>query len=304
MTTSYLQSDQHRFGFKLEFVRDSENPSRVFSTFLKLIEFCQTTDKYLLDALDADIEPAFVLSDIEEGSISVWFKNVFKLQEDKRLDLKLDSVSGFLIHAKRVIVAFLRERNTISKTSEISELQAELLQLSNGVKSTRLLVHAPLSKKNLLSSIDKYQSAINELQPGDKLSYLYENSQLPLNTNFNIVADVRDELLTKETKVSQSEMILKIKKPDYLGKSKWEFKYDKKIIEAKVEDLEWIKKFRNREIVFYSGDAIRAIVEITTKYDADYEVLSIKYSILRVTEIIATRVYKETSLFDDIHEPD
>ncbi|MDB9513799.1 hypothetical protein PN499_21610 [Kamptonema animale CS-326] len=304
MTTSYLQSDQHRFGFKLEFVRDSENPSRVFSTFLKLIDFCKTTDKYLLDALDADIEPAFVLSDIEEGSISVWFKNVFKLQEDIRSDLNLDSVSGFLIQAKRVIVAFLRERNTISKPSEISKLQKELLQLSTGVENSRLLVYAPLSQKDLLSSIDKYQSAINELQPGDKLSYLYENSQLPLNTNFNIVADVRDELLTKETKVTQSEMILKIKKPDYLGESKWEFKYDKKIIEAKVDDLEWVEKFRNKEIAIQPGDAIKAIVEITTKYDADYKVFSIKYSILHVTEIIATPVYKETPLFDDIHEPD
>ena len=74
--------------------------------------------------------------------------------------------------------------------------------------------------------------------------------------------------------------------------------------QAKVEDLEWVEKFRNREIAIQPGDAIRAIVEITTKYDADYEVFSIKYSILQVTEIIATLVYKETPLFDDIHEPD
>ncbi|MEB3283227.1 MAG: hypothetical protein VKK42_30335 [Lyngbya sp.] len=95
-------------------------------------------------------------------------------------------------------------------------------------------------------------------------------------------------------------MILKIKKPDYLGESKWEFKHEKRTINVKIQDLEWLSKFRNREVVVAPGDAIKAIVEVISKYDFSGEVISIQYSIQKVLEVIPMPPESQLSLFKDV----
>jgi hypothetical protein len=80
-----FSSDRADFGFKIEFVRDTEDPSRVFRAFSGLIDFCQVTDKTLIKSLDLDIEPDLRLDNIEQGSIIVWLKNVLKSANENTL---------------------------------------------------------------------------------------------------------------------------------------------------------------------------------------------------------------------------
>ena len=42
--------------------------------------------------------------------------------------------------------------------------------------------------------------------------------------------------VVRETLVGRGELILKVKKPDYLGDSKWKFKYDKQTFTARILD--------------------------------------------------------------------
>ena len=69
-----VSSGRADFGFKIDFVRNTEDPARVFRAFSGLIDFCQVTDKTLIKSLDIDIEPDLLLDNIEQGSISVWLK--------------------------------------------------------------------------------------------------------------------------------------------------------------------------------------------------------------------------------------
>jgi hypothetical protein len=55
------------------------------------------------------------------------------------------------------------------------------------------------------------------------------------------------QLVTRETLASAGERILKVKKPDYLGTSKWGFKYAGHMVEAKVADEAWLKRFQNNQ---------------------------------------------------------
>jgi hypothetical protein len=92
--------------------------------------------------------------------------------------------------------------------------------------------------------------------------------------------------MTKETIESSAEMILKVKKPDYLGDSMWDFKHEKKTIPAKIEHADWLLRFQRREVDVRPGDSVRAVVGFTTKYDDRYNVIAIRYSILEIIEII------------------
>lgn len=101
----------------------------------------------------------------------------------------------------------------------------------------------------------------------------------------------------EEIIISQSEMILKIKKPDYLGDSKWEFRHRKETINAKITDNDWLAKFRDRQISLKPGDSIRANVEIEVKYDFDREVNSINHTITKVLEVIYSSPNNQSNLF-------
>lgn len=51
-----------------------------------------------------------------------------------------------------------------------------------------------------------------------------------------------------------------IKKPDYLGRSKWVFKYNGHSIEAKFEGEKWLQKFQNNEETLNPGDSLRVMM--------------------------------------------
>lgn len=295
-----VSSSSADFGFRIDFVRNTENPSRIFRTFSGLIDFCQLTDQTLIKSLDIDIEPALFLGDIQQGSIIVWLKSILNPKIESTL-LNLNLVSAYLVEAKSSLINFINNRDTINSTSELLDLKNKLLYLAKNTNSNELGIYTPPSDKDLLSSIDKFQLASSELQAADKLYYLTgpSNSPLPVNRNFFIPPESLDNLLIKETKISESEMILKVKKPDYLGESKWEFRHGRRAINVKINDLEWLKKFKEREIIIAPGDAVKAKVEIVAQYDYQGELISTQHTIQKVIEIIPMLPNNQLSLFKD-----
>ena len=96
--------------------------------------------------------------------------------------------------------------------------------------------------------------------------------------------------VTKETISSELTMILKIKKPDYLGDSQWQFKHGKNTMSVKILDENWLSQFRSRQITISPGDSLRATVRSESKYDSNYEVISEKYEVIQVIEVIQAEV--------------
>jgi len=77
-------------------------------------------------------------------------------------------------------------------------------------------------------------------------------------------------------------MILKVKKPDFLGESMWEFRFSDHSIEAKFLDFDWLKRFREGSVVLRPGDAIRALVESEFRYNHEGEVIFASHKIVTV----------------------
>jgi hypothetical protein len=66
-----------------------------------------------------------------------------------------------------------------------------------------------------------------------------------INTSFEVVPEVLKDNLVKESLESTVPMILIVKRPDFLGDSRWEFRHGKQPIDAKLIDATWITEFRN-----------------------------------------------------------
>ena len=85
---------------------------------------------------------------------------------------------------------------------------------------------------------------------GDKASFITQEGDLELNLSVSLPIEEIEALeIARTIAYPASEMILTVKKPDYLGASKWELRHGNRTISAKIEDLDsrtkcnWVERF-------------------------------------------------------------
>lgn len=276
------------FGLEINFDRGEGDPSRVFIAMSELIKACQDIDRKLVGSIQVDLEPILLLEDIQRGSLIAWIRSTFKLSEDTpNLGLDSNKLEEYLDQSKFALVDFTRNTTNLTDAG-LTEVQMKIYDILSEKKPTpELPIYTPVPKKDLLSGIQKIQTAVSHLEEGkDSAKYIGgDNSKVPFNLTLDVTPGSIEDLLTKETLQNEVMMLLKVKKPDYLGSSQWEFKDGKSTIDVKITDFEWLEKFRNREVVLAPGDSLLAIVDVISKYDIDNNLISTRHTLLKVLEV-------------------
>jgi len=90
---------------------------------------------------------------------------------------------------------------------------------------------------------------------------------------------------------------VKVKKPDYLGTSKWIFKHSGHPIDAKILDKEWLDQFQTKTVSVQPGDSLRAVVREETLYGYDNEIVGTNYEIVKVIAVIEAPKFTQGTLF-------
>jgi hypothetical protein len=81
-------------------------------------------------------------------------------------------------------------------------------------------------------------------------------------------------------------MTLLVKKPDYLGHSKWEFKHGERALDARILDLEWLARFQSGQIDLKPGDALQAVVKSVIATGFDGAVVDTQHEVLKVLGVV------------------
>jgi hypothetical protein len=276
------------FGIEIDFEPGTESPSRIFRTMGNLIESFQQIDRRLVAAIDSKIEPVLMLEDIEAGSLRAWLANGLNAINDealKNLDWR-PLVGQYLVKGKRILIDFIQNKTTVTTRQEIGELEQQLLRAATETNVRQIPAYEAIPTAEIIESLVSIREAISPLKPSDKAKYLSEGNESNFNLDFYISPDSIEDLLTRETLSDVNTMILKVKRPDYLGESMWDFRHETKPIPAKITDLDWLSKFQNRIEEVRPGDALKARVKIDVKYDFDGEVIATHYTVLEVIEVI------------------
>jgi hypothetical protein len=142
------------------------------------------------------------------------------------------------------------------------------------------------------------ETAKKFLITGDAISYLAAPSDLGI-PSIPIAFDLSvqwapEELLSLSTaetlNFNDMPMNLIVKKPDYLGTSMWEFRHGRTPISARINDVDCLKRFQNREIDVRPGDALKCRVSIERKYGFDNELISDTYTITKVVNVLPNQL--------------
>jgi hypothetical protein len=206
-------------------------------------------------------------------------------------------VGAYLVRAKYIVIDFLKEHSTITTKDELEDLRQKLLEAAKETDVLYIPTYRPLPVSAVAKSIRLIKSATQPLAKGDSAQFLSDVGNVYFNLDLSIASESFLDLVTREIISNRTTMILKVKKPDFLGESMWQFRFEDHPIEAKVLDSEWLRKFKDRSVILRPGDAIKAVVESEVRYGFDGDVVSNSYKIIEVLEIIAVDQPTQEGLF-------
>ncbi|HLP77354.1 MAG TPA: hypothetical protein VK327_10590 [Candidatus Paceibacterota bacterium] len=272
------------FVLKIDYEKDSLRPSRVFRAMSEMIEGFQSLDNNLVQAFPVRVSPVLLLEDIQVGSLRTVMKNVLTGIEDealKNLEWK-KMIGGFLVQGKHAVLHWIERREQIESRKALDELAQNLLQLAEGTKVLHLPHYSPPPLPLLIKDLAMIGNATSQLGPNDVATYESEGTISEFNKKFHVDAEFAEELLTDETISNRSEVLLRVKKPDYLGESMWEFVHAGHVIRAKIEDHDWLVQFQFQRVEVMPGDALRVQLETTTHHGSDGSEIMTYYRISKV----------------------
>ncbi len=275
------------FCLKIDFEKGSENPSRVFKAMSELIDAMKFLDQELIGTIDSRIEPVLLLEDVETGSIKAWLaQGLRQVPDDALNDLDWKPVVGqYLVKAKWITINFLEGTTEITDAAQFAPLADQIQQIAEETQVKKLPFYTQPSIKGLMESTSKISSALSQLNQNDHASYITDSSETSFNMKLSLAPENIEQLLTVRTISTPQEMILKIKRPDYLGEAQWEFRHGKQTINAKIADKNWLSDFQNRLVDARPGDCLVAIVEVNVNYGLDDEVIGYSHKVLDVKEV-------------------
>lgn len=281
------QRIQADFAIEIDFERGSESPSRVFRTMTGLIEAFEQVDQDLTRSIDVKIKPVLLLEDVQAGSVRAWLRSVVKdMPDDALAKAEWKPILGtYLVKAKRAILNWTDGKTSVTTRQEIVALQQSLTSLAEETQINRIPAYAPPDMRQVLGRVQQMSDALEYLRPGDRASFGSNEGDANFNLAFHIVPETLDALLTERTITNRAELLLKVKKPDYLGDSRWELRHGSRTVPAKIEDVDWLRRFQSREVNVRPGDALWAKVRVEVGYGHDGELVGEHFFIEEVLQI-------------------
>jgi len=278
--------DDADFAVIVDFKKGEESPTRVFTAATELIRSFEALDRILAKSVDSSITPVMVLEDVEIGSLKIWLKNALKSTDDQALK-DLDwrpAVGKYLVRAKYVVLRWV-DQDDVPRS--LQDLRKEIRDLASETDVRHLPDYAPPDPSGLVEIAKQLQDAKKKLGPNDRIFFEGTEGKVEVDLTVDINPDELAKLATKETiKMPPAEMILAVKKPDYLGNSKWELRHGKRSISVRMEDSSFVNSFQSRNQDVRPGDALRCMVSVEMRYGFDNELISETYAVEEVSEVL------------------
>ena len=292
------------FAIYIDFKKGVGDPQRVFKAAEGIIGSFQRLDKALCTSIDNDIQPLLVLEEIESGSLKIWLKNLLSAIDDqafKELDWK-PAVGKYLLKAKYIYIDWANKSSTNKST--LNDLSEELKKIAQETDIKHLPDYAPPSLQELAAVTKEIDAVKSALIEGDELKYISSEGE---SIDFDLKiswedAELEDMVVKETTKFENMRMNLIVKKPDYLGTSKWDFRHGKIVIPASIQDENWLKSFQARKFDIRPGDALKCTVTVEYSYGYDSELVKESYVVTSVNEILVNQVWGQPDIDEGSNE--
>jgi len=240
----------------------------------RLQEAVEASYRALAGSTPVQIETVAVLEEVARRSTSLWLR-VRTTAEDEASQLK------FLARGMLAIIAWMDG----SSSHQLADLQQAIRVLAWGTSVTTSAHPVLPSSGDLVNAVATWQSAKEGLPASSSVRISTNNGSAELDLTKS-VAEPRALLQARKLVNHTADMIFVVEMPDYQGAGHWQLKHGGTRTLAYSEPGTLLDKFYRRELDIRPGDALRCRVDFETSYGPDHEVLSERYRIVEVLEVL------------------
>lgn len=289
------------FTFGVDFEYGTGSASRVFAAVQDFIRACDAFDKHLITVVAPHITPMLLLGNIEAGSLRAKLRYALRsLDDDALRNLDLRRLLGtFLVDAKYFLLKWTAEE----RPQRLSVLREELVYIADQTLIDISLLQSrgeamqedfqsrparPLPPEHLIQAIRGFQRVTSHLTQGDQAYMItHTGTRHDMNLSASFSAQELKALLVRNTKiVPMPYATLIVRKPDYLGKSRWLVRHDDRDIAVKIEDREWLTRFQSQAVTVQPRDALVCTMRVEEEYDMDGLLVRERFIVEHVNTII------------------
>jgi hypothetical protein len=225
-----------------------------------------------------EMETVAVLEEVARRSLSLWLK---ARSSDVSASEGEASLLKFLARGTLAIIAWMDG----SSTHQLADLQQAIRVLAWGTSITTSAHPVLPSSADLVNAIAAWQKAKSGLSGGASVRISTNNGSAELDIAKRI--DEPRALLQARKLVNHSaDMIFVVEMPDYQATGQWQLKHGGTRTLAYSEPGTLLDNFYRRELDIRPGDALRCRVDFETSYGPDHEVLTERYRIVEILEVL------------------
>ncbi len=276
------------YEIRLDFKRETENPSRLFRAFAEIIEGVNDLNYFIAQTVNTSIKSKIILDDIEKGSLIGKLYNELIFGKEGQIDNspEKEKIESYIEESRAETLKFISEKKSSVVDLEILKDNISKIATEKELKDTFNFEEPDLLK--LAKSINNINDSTKNLNNKESFEVKSQNREIKdiKSGTQKIDIDAVEEALTENKIVNESEMIYLIKKPDFLGDSAWSFKYGNKAISIKILHENWLEEFHFGRKIVLPGDSLKVIVKQTSKYNKNGYLISDKLEIIKVIDII------------------
>lgn len=276
------------FCLTIGFEKDTKNPSRIFKSMASLIEAIEGLDNILIESIDSKVKPVLLLESIETGSVKVWLRQFVEVINDDAIkNLKWQPLIGqYLVKAKYYLLEKLDPKDPLPTREKIDEISQGINAIAKETHVQTLPVYKLIPASEIARGIKLITDATSKLYQEDYVLFSSDDGDSSIPSSVVVDQSKINEVLANETIENTTTKILKVRRPDFLGDSAWEFRHEDRKYPARIEDTKWLEEFRDGLHAIRPGDALRVEIFETTSYDINGEVVIETRVIKRVLGII------------------
>lgn len=282
------------FSILIDYKQDTEYPARVFKSLSEILDTIQYMDNSLLGLIEPGFESALFLQNVQAGSpLKVDLRHVIRSILEGAIQRFDDAeAKSYLNEANIKTISYTSDKNTITNIDEVKPLQQQLVY-------PKLAAVQPTAQ-DLLKYIQRLSDSTSYLSEEDEVEYIPADSPdkpIRFNKSFRLPQEQVELINLGSIDDSEIEMVLMVKKPDLLGKSKWDFRLDEKtIISCQISDDAFIERLQQEHsIALRSGDSLHVRVKTTIKKDKSNQLIGLpEYEITKVLKVIPLQTNQKT----------
>ena len=260
-----------------------ERPERVFEAMALFIQGFNEIQAELLKGHGESVEFEASLSKTREGSLIADInrhvkEKVRSVSLRRLLDGIYSGVEDAVMHSGKIDSEGDIDR-FIERAYKNENAQSECYKYFTS--------HPEANKYKVAKGIKKIHEGKEKLAESDNVQIGVNDDFKPVSKEFYFPRSV-EEIFREEKETFPSKDVLIIRRPDYVGNSKWDFislKRGDKPVSARILHEEWLNDWKNHRKHILPGDALQVMIK-TTKVICKNKIIRFEDVVTEVIEII------------------